>query len=165
MSFQLDFRFSQVLPAKQITDGAWKFCLLIQVSEVYSTNPSSALAGHLLSNTYYSITMTSFWARWRLKSLALWLSISIVCSCAVQRKHQSSPSLTFVSIHQRQVNSPHRVSNTENVFIWCRLHAEPVSIQTLAAYFFLRNHILMFMLIEAMLKYISWMAWKPTGNQ
>ena len=43
-----------------------------------------------------SITMTTQWARWRLKSPAYGLFNSIVCSCANERKHQSSASLAFV---------------------------------------------------------------------
>ena len=56
------------------------------------------------------ISMTSQWARWRLKSPA---SRSIVYStiylCTDQRKHQSSASLAFMKvIHRWPVTSPHK---------------------------------------------------------
>ena len=46
-----------------------------------------------------------------------------VCSGADQRRHQSSASLTFLrGIHRWTVDSPHKASNVENVFIWWRHH-------------------------------------------
>ena len=53
----------------------------------------------------YFHTVTSWWARWRLKSPASWL----FAQPFVQRKHQSSTSLAFVwGIHRWPVNSPHK---------------------------------------------------------
>ena len=58
------------------------------------------------------ITVTSFWARWRLTSV-----YSTVYSGADQRKHQSSALLAFVRrIHRRPVNSPHKGPVMEKMF-------------------------------------------------
>ena len=55
------------------------------------------------------ITMTSWWARWRLKSAASWLFTQPFIQGADQRKHKSSGSLAFVrGIHRSPVNSPHK---------------------------------------------------------
>ena len=63
-----------------------------------------------------SITLTSQWARWRLKSPASWL-FTTVYSDADQRKHQSSASLAFVrGIHRWPVNSPHKWPVTRKMF-------------------------------------------------
>ena len=60
----------------------------------------------------WPITMTSSWARWRLKSPA-----STVYSGPDQRKHQSSASLAFVrGIHRWPVNSPHKWPVTRTMF-------------------------------------------------
>ena len=59
-----------------------------------------------------TITPTSKWARWRLKSPASPLLI--------QRKHQSSASLAFAwGIHRWPVSSPHK-RPAENTSIWWR---------------------------------------------
>ena len=56
-----------------------------------------------------NITVTSQWVRWRLKWSGSRLFWSIVCSGAVQRKHQSSTSLAFVrGIDGLPVDSPHK---------------------------------------------------------
>ena len=62
--------------------------------------------------------------RWRLTSRRFEIFYSSVCSCAVQRKHQSSEPLAFVwGIHRSAVNSPHkRASGAEKVSIWWRHH-------------------------------------------
>ena len=63
------------------------------------------------SNT---ITMTSYWTRWCLKSQA---SRLFTHSGADQRKHQSSASLAFVrGIHRWPVNSPHKGPVTRKMF-------------------------------------------------
>ena len=52
------------------------------------------------------ITMTSYWARWRLKSPA-----------SDQRKHRISASLAFVrEIHRGPLNSPHKWPVTRKMF-------------------------------------------------
>ena len=64
---------------------------------------------HILTSTAAYITMTSQWARSRLKSP--------VYSGADQRKHQSSASLAFVrEIHRGPVNSPHKWPITRKMF-------------------------------------------------
>ena len=61
--------------------------------------------------------MTSWWARWRLRSPASHLFTRPFK--LVQRNHQSSASLAFVrGSHRWPVNSPQRASNAENVSIW-----------------------------------------------
>ena len=61
------------------------------------------------------ITVTSWWARWRLKSPASQL-FTTVYSGADQRKHQSSASLAFVrGIHRWPVIPAQRANNAENV--------------------------------------------------
>ena len=63
------------------------------------------------------ITMTSQWARRRLKSPASPFVYSAVYSRADQRKHQSSASLAFVrGIHRGPVNSPHKWPVTRKIF-------------------------------------------------
>ena len=48
---------------------------------------------------------------------SLTIVYSTVCSCADQRKHQSSASLNFVrGIHRRPVNSPHKWPVTRKMF-------------------------------------------------
>ena len=69
-----------------------------------------------LRNT--TITVTSWWARWRLKSPAPPLYNQPFIQDADQRNHQSSASLAFVrGIHLWPMNSPHNGQ-------WCgkRLH-------------------------------------------
>ena len=59
------------------------------------------------------ITVTSWWARWRLKWPASWLFTQPV----IQRKHQTSASLVFVrGIHRWPVNSPHKGPVTRKCF-------------------------------------------------
>ena len=64
------------------------------------------------------ITMTSKWARWRLKSPAsLTMVYSTIYSDADQRKHQSSASLAFVrGIQRGPVNSLHKWPVTRKMF-------------------------------------------------
>ena len=62
------------------------------------------------------ITLTSQWARWRLKSPASGLSTQLFIQVQIiKQKHQSSASLAFVrywpfvrGIHRSPVNSPHK---------------------------------------------------------
>ena len=62
------------------------------------------------------ITMTSKWARWRLKSPDLRV-FSGIYSVADHRKHQSSVPLAFVKgIHRWPVNSPHKGPVTRKMF-------------------------------------------------
>ena len=62
-------------------------------------------------------TVTSWLARWRLKSPASWLFTQPFIQGAGQRKHQSSASLAFVrGIHRSPVNSPHKGSVTRKMF-------------------------------------------------
>ena len=73
------------------------------------------------------ITMTSHWARWRLKSPASRLFAQPFIQAQINKKHQSSASLAFVwGIHRWPVNSPHkkRASNAENISIWWRHHVK-----------------------------------------
>ena len=71
---------------------------------------------------YTLITLTSQWARWRLKSPAVY---STVYSGADQRRHQSSASLAFVrGFHRWPVNSTHKGPVTrKNATVWWRHHA------------------------------------------
>ena len=72
-------------------------------------------------------TVTSQWARWRLKSSVSRYVYSTVCSGTDQRKHQSSVSLAFVrGIHRWPVNSPHKSQKRGKCFhlmtsSWCTL--------------------------------------------
>ena len=62
------------------------------------------------------ITVSSWWARWRLKSPASRLN-STVHSGTDQRKHQSSTSLASVrGIHRWLVNSQHKWAVTRKMF-------------------------------------------------
>ena len=64
------------------------------------------------------ITMTSYWARWRLKSPASRLFTQPFFQGADQRKHQSSASLAFVrGIHRWAVNSPLKWPVTRKMFL------------------------------------------------
>ena len=65
----------------------------------------------------YIITMTSQWARWRLKSPASRLFTQAFIQDADQRKHQSSASLAFVrGIHRWPMNSLHKGPVTRKMF-------------------------------------------------
>ena len=65
----------------------------------------------------YFITMTSCWARWRLKLPASRLSTQPFIQGADQRKFQSSAPLAFVrGIHRWPLNSPHKGSVTRRMF-------------------------------------------------
>ena len=77
---------------------------------------------HAICKTLHSITMTSWWVRWRLKSPASRLFTQPFIQGTNKRKHQSSASLAFVrGIHRWPANSPHkRSSNAESVSIWWR---------------------------------------------
>ena len=55
------------------------------------------------------ITVTSQWARWRLKSPTSRLFTQAFIQAQIKNKHQSSASLAFVrGIHRWPVNTPHR---------------------------------------------------------
>ena len=70
-----------------------------------------------LSKSYQVITMTSEWARWRLKSPGSRLFTQPFIQGADQRKYQSSASLAFVrGIHRWPVNSPHKWPVTRKKF-------------------------------------------------
>ena len=74
----------------------------------------SSMMGGLNCCAFSVITMTSYWARWRLKSPASRLFIAY--SGADQRK-TSSASLAFVrGIHRSPVNSPHKWPVTRKMF-------------------------------------------------
>ena len=63
-----------------------------------------------------SITVTSYWVRWRLKSTASRLFTQPFDSGADQRKHQSSASLVLVrGIRRWPVNSPHKAPVTRKM--------------------------------------------------
>ena len=65
----------------------------------------------------WCITMTSQWARLRLKSPASRLFTQPFIQGVDHRKHQSSASLAFVrGIHRGPVNSPHKWSVTRKMF-------------------------------------------------
>ena len=69
------------------------------------------------SMSHFYITMTSQWARWRLKSPASRLFTQQFFSGADKRKHQSSSSLAFLwGIHRGLVNSPHKWPVTRKMF-------------------------------------------------
>ena len=73
----------------------------------------------LVMNIYIqaTITMASWWARWRLKSHASQLFTQPFVQGVDPRKHQSSASLAFVGgIHQWTLNSPHKGSVTRKTF-------------------------------------------------
>ena len=63
------------------------------------------------------ITMTSWWARWRLKSPASPLFTQPFIRAQTKKNHQSSASLAFVQrIHRVPVNSPHKWPVTRKMF-------------------------------------------------
>ena len=68
----------------------------------------------------FVITMTSEWARWRLKSPASRLfTQSFIQAHTDQRKHQSSTSLAFLwGIHRWPVNSPHKGPVTRKMYLF-----------------------------------------------
>ena len=69
---------------------------------------------NILGNLPQTITMTSSWARWRLKSPASWLFTQPFINA---QNHQSSTSLAFVwGIHRWPVNSPHKGPVTRKMF-------------------------------------------------
>ena len=75
----------------------------------------SEYSGIATSKPY--ITMTSWSARWRLKSPASGLFTQPFIQGADQRKHQSSASLAFVrGIHRWPVNSQHKGPVTRKMF-------------------------------------------------
>ena len=81
--------------------------------EIYQpiTNPVPSKCWLSYTLAYcHTITVTSQWARWRLKSPASRLS---AYSDADQRKHQSSASVAFV---RGTVNSPHKWPVTREIF-------------------------------------------------
>ena len=62
-----------------------------------------------------SITMTSWWVWWRLKSPASRLLTQMFIQTQIKEKHQSSASLAFVrGIHRWSVNSPNKWPVTRN---------------------------------------------------
>ena len=67
----------------------------------------------------FNIAVTSWWARWRLKSPAsrLFIQPFIQAQIKEKRKHQSSAPLSFVrGIHRWPVNSPHKGPVTRKRF-------------------------------------------------
>ena len=79
--------------------------------EIMSVHLSISL-GYFSSRTYFSITVTLQWARWRLT-----IVYTTVYSGADQRKHQSSASQAFVQgIHRWPVNSSHKWPVTRKMF-------------------------------------------------
>ena len=106
--------------------GFWfnVFVMYISQSPNHITWPSTFQIAHP------SITVTSQWTRWRLKSPAPWLftqptgqaQITIVYSTVYsgadkKKKHQSYASLAFVRwIHRWPVNSPHEWPVTRKIF-------------------------------------------------
>ena len=79
----------------------------------------------------HGITVTSQWARWRLKSPVSRLFTQPFIKGADQRKHQSSASLAFVRrIHRLPVNSPHEGPVTRK--IWWRHHGKYVYVQVIS---------------------------------
>ena len=72
---------------------------------------------HSVGHTGLVIMVTSYWARWRLKSLALPLFTQPFIQGQIKRKHQSSGSQAFVrGIHRWPVNSPHKWPVTRKMF-------------------------------------------------
>ena len=67
----------------------------------------------------WSITMTSSWAQWRLKSPASRLFTQLFIQSADQRENQSSESVAFVRrTHWWPVNSPHKGPVTRKMFLF-----------------------------------------------
>ena len=97
--------------------------------------------------------MTSWWARWRLKSPASWLFTQPLIQ-ADQRKYQSSALLAFVrGIHRWPVNSPHKGPVTRKMFpFWWRHHEQP----TLHACC-LRQHVQLFKLRDENCQWSYWL--------
>ena len=61
--------------------------------------------------------MTSYWARWRLKTPVSQLFTQPFIQAQIKEKHQNSASLAFVrGIHRWPVNSPHKWSVTRKMF-------------------------------------------------
>ena len=84
------------------------YCVKIRRIELRLPKPSVTLVKKRTLASSLNITVTSYWARWCLKSPASRFYWSTVCS-ADQRKHQSSVSLAFVrGIHRWPVDSPHK---------------------------------------------------------
>ena len=78
-----------------------------------------------------TITMTSQWAGWRLKSPASRLFTQPFIRAQIKKKHQSPASLAFVrGIHRRPVNSPHKWPVTrklcqfDDVIMYCNYHQD-----------------------------------------
>ena len=64
-----------------------------------------------------TITMTSKWARWRLKSPASRLFTELFIQTQIKENIKSSASLAFVrGIHRGPVNSPHKWPVTRKMF-------------------------------------------------
>ena len=79
---------------------------------IYTSNIREKTS-RLISN----ITMTSKWARWRLKLPSSRLLTQPFIQGGDQRKHQSSASLAFVRvIHRLPVNSPYKGPGTRKMF-------------------------------------------------
>ena len=67
-------------------------------------------------NIFSVITVTSYWARWRLKSPATRFLLYRLCRCG-EKKTSNSASLVFVmGIHRWPVNSPHKEPVTRKIF-------------------------------------------------
>ena len=75
------------------------------------------------------ITVTSWWARWRLKPRDSRLFTQPFIQAQIKEKHQSSTSLAFVKgIHRWPMDSPHRGTVTRKMFpfddvVMCLAHA------------------------------------------
>ena len=88
-------------------------------------SPISSMFTSLTLRYHCSITVTSQWGLWPLKSLASRRCAQPFVQANIKEKNQSSVSLAFVrGIHRGPVDSPHKkASNTENVSIRWRHHA------------------------------------------
>ena len=107
-NFPSEFNRIQTFPV-HLTD--WSYYILCQTTEmiVSSVGQNDDMSLEHEIHYPYNITVTSWWARWHLKSPP---SRSFTWG-----KHQSSASLTFVrGIHRWAVNSPHKGPVTSKTF-------------------------------------------------
>ena len=100
--------------------------LILITTSSYSSNHKWSSDPTVMSPTFLGLPHDSDFIMNAMASqiTGVFIVYSTVCSGAVQRKYQSSESLTFVrGIHWWPVNSPaKRASNTQNVSIWWRHH-------------------------------------------
>ena len=105
---------------RQETFKVWDLVRLIL--EIWRSDLWVQIQAHLIKSFIVVlfppiITMTSWWARWRLKSPASRLFIQPFIQGEDQRQHQSSAPLAFVrGIHRWPVNSPHKRPVTRKMF-------------------------------------------------